>query len=68
MRDKALQNLRTKRRHKHSFCILETTIYFTLPAEDLRAEQLVISHLRWSEPIYMRVGYVFESRFLAGMI
>ena len=25
-------------------------------------------NLRWSEPIYMRVGYVFESRFSAGMI
>ena len=24
--------------------------------------------LRWPEPIYMRVGYVFESRFSAGMI
>ena len=68
MQDKALQNLPTKRRHKHSFGILETTIYFTWPAEDPRAEQIVISHLTWSEPIYMRVGYVFESRFLAGMI
>ena len=25
-------------------------------------------HLRWPEPIYMRVRYVFESPFLAGMI
>ena len=25
-------------------------------------------HLRWAEPIYMRVGYVFESRFSAGNI
>ena len=24
--------------------------------------------LRWPEPIYMRVGYVFESRFTAGKI
>ena len=24
--------------------------------------------LGWPEPIYMRVGYVFESRFSAGMI
>ena len=24
--------------------------------------------LRWPEPIYMRVGYVFESRFSAGNI
>ena len=24
--------------------------------------------LRWPEPIYMRVRYVFESRFSAGMI
>ena len=26
------------------------------------------NQLRWPEPIYMRVGYVFESRFSAGMI
>ena len=24
--------------------------------------------LRWPEPMYMRVGYVFESRFSAGTI
>ena len=24
--------------------------------------------LRWPEPIYMRVGYVFESRFSAGNV
>ena len=24
--------------------------------------------LRWPEPIYMRVGYVFESRFSEGVI
>ena len=24
--------------------------------------------LRWHKPIYLRVGYVFESRFSAGMI
>ena len=23
---------------------------------------------RWPEPIYMRAGYVFESRFTVGMI
>ena len=26
----------------------------------------VVTTLRWPEPIYMRVGYVFESRFSAG--
>ena len=26
------------------------------------------SPLRWPEPIYLRVGYVFESGFSAGMI
>ena len=26
------------------------------------------AYLRWPEPIYVRVGYVFESRFPAGMI
>ena len=26
------------------------------------------SYLRWPEPTYMRVAYVFESRFLAGTI
>ena len=26
------------------------------------------SPLRWCEPIYLRVGYVFESGFSAGMI
>ena len=25
-------------------------------------------NLKWLEPIYMRVGYVFESGFTAGMI
>ena len=28
----------------------------------------VFFYLRWPEPIYMRVGYGFESRFAAGMI
>ena len=27
-----------------------------------------LPQLRWLELIYMRVGYVFESRFSAGMI
>ena len=27
-----------------------------------------LSYLRWPEPIYLRVGYVFESGFSAGMI
>ena len=27
-----------------------------------------MSGLRWPEPIYMRVGYVFQSRFSAGTI
>jgi len=29
---------------------------------------VVVLLLRWSEPIYMCVGYVFESRFSAGTI
>ena len=29
---------------------------------------LQLSVIRWSEPICMRVGYVFESRFSAGKI
>ena len=27
-----------------------------------------VDYLRWPEPIYMRVGYVLESRFSAGKI
>ena len=27
-----------------------------------------LTDVRWPEPIYMRVGYVFESRFSAGKI
>ena len=27
-----------------------------------------MNYLRWPEPTYMRVGYVFETRFSAGKI
>ena len=31
-------------------------------------QRLYESALRWPEPIYLRVGYVFESGFSVGMI
>ena len=34
----------------------------------LSTRKRIGNRLRWPEPIYMRVGYVSESRFLAGMI
>ena len=35
----------------------------------LQIDKLLIEEiLRWPEPIYMRVGYVFESRFSVGTI
>ena len=35
----------------------------------LQIDKLLTEEIsRWPEPIYMRVGYVFESRFSAGII
>ena len=32
------------------------------------ADYFINIQLRWPEPIYMRVGYIFKSRFSAGKI
>ena len=37
-------------------------VFYELPT------RLHLQQLRWPEPIYMRVGYVLEWRFSAGMI
>ena len=38
-----------------------------LKARDWRGRKKE-KNLRWPEPIYIRVGYIFESRFSPGMI
>ena len=49
---------------KKFFMILQMKIFLLF----LSTRKRIGNRLRWPEPIYMRVGYVSESRFLAGMI
>ena len=49
---------------------MDTPYAFTILKLNLRvSKQSTGGHcLRWPEPIYLRAGYVFESRFSAEMI